>query len=66
MNSPRFAPAGLLVEYGDSLVMLDGGGSAEPKARIDAWPVCAERSELQRGGPRAGSGSGPGAAREQL
>jgi hypothetical protein len=48
MKSPRYAPAGLLVEYGDCRVMLDGGGSAEPKERLDAWLVSDEHSELQR------------------
>jgi hypothetical protein len=48
MNSPRYATAGLLVEYDDCRVMLDGGGSAEPKEHIDAWLVSDERSELQQ------------------
>jgi hypothetical protein len=49
MNSPRYAPAGLLVEYGDCRIMLDGGGAAEPKERIDAWLVNDERSEALPG-----------------
>jgi hypothetical protein len=48
MNSPRYAPAGLLVEYRTSRVMLDGGGPAEPRGRLDAWLVCDERGELMR------------------
>jgi hypothetical protein len=34
MNSPRYAPAGLLVEYRTHRVMLDGGGAAEPAGRL--------------------------------
>jgi hypothetical protein len=48
MNSLRYAPAGLLVAYANCRVMLDGGGSAEPQERIDAWLVSDERSELER------------------
>ena len=48
MNSPRFAPAGLLVEYGDSRVMLDGGPGAEPSAPLNAWLVTDARAELIR------------------
>jgi hypothetical protein len=42
MNSPRFAPAGLLVEHEGSRVALDGGPGAEPEGPIDArwtWPA---------------------------
>jgi hypothetical protein len=46
MNSPRYAPAGLLVEHGRSRVIIDGGLLA--KARITAWLVTDERSELIR------------------
>ncbi len=45
-SSPRFAPAGLLVEHGSTRVMLDGGASAEPAGRLDAWLVSDERAEL--------------------
>lgn len=48
MNSPRFAPAGLLVEQEESKVMLDGGPSAEPSGPLDAWLVTDARPELIR------------------
>jgi hypothetical protein len=48
MNSPRFAPAGLLVEHKGSRVMLDGGPGAEPDGLIDAWLVTDRRAELIR------------------
>jgi len=48
MNSPRYAPAGLLVELGDHRIMLDGGPGAEPTGRLDAWLVTDERSELMQ------------------
>ncbi len=48
MNSPRYAPAGLLVECGGSRVAIDGGPGAVPSGRLDAWLVCDERSELRR------------------
>lgn len=48
MNSPRFAPAGLLVEHGGQRVMLDGGPGAEPEGELDAWLVTDERGELIR------------------
>jgi hypothetical protein len=37
MASPRYAPAGLLVECGTVRVMLDGGPGAAPTGRLDAW-----------------------------
>jgi hypothetical protein len=46
MRSPRFAPAGLLVEAGGSRVMLDGGPGAAPAGRLDAWLVSDAQSEL--------------------
>lgn len=46
MASPRFAPAGLLVEYGSVRVMFDGGPGAEPGGRLDAWLITDERAEL--------------------
>lgn len=46
MNSPRYAPAGLLVEHGRSRVIIDAGLPAN--ARITAWLVTDERSELIR------------------
>ena len=48
MNSPRYAPAGLLVECGSSRVMIDGGPGATTKRRISAWLVTDESSELIR------------------
>lgn len=48
MRSPRFAPAGLLVEHGRSRVMLDGGEGAAPTGRLDAWLVTDDRAELIR------------------
>jgi hypothetical protein len=48
MQSPRFAPAGLLVECRGARVMLDGGPGAEPHGRLDAWLVTDLRAELIR------------------
>jgi hypothetical protein len=45
-NSPRFAPAGLLVERLGARVMIDGGPGSEPDGRLDAWLVTDLRSEL--------------------
>lgn len=47
MNSPRYAPAGLLVEYGKCRVAFDGGPGAEPPWGLHAWRVCDERGELR-------------------
>jgi len=46
MNSPRYAPAGLLVEYGRARVAIDGGPSAEPDSPLAAWLVTDQRAEL--------------------
>lgn len=46
MNSPRYAPAGLLVEHERSRVMLDGGRRGAPKGPLEAWLVTDERAEL--------------------
>ena len=46
MNSPRYAPAGLLVESGSSRVMIDGGPGAATKRRVNAWLVTDARGEL--------------------
>jgi hypothetical protein len=46
MNSPRYAPAGMLVESEHCRVMLDGGPGAEPAGALDAWLVTDERAEL--------------------
>jgi len=48
MNSPRYAPAGLLVEFRSARVMIDGGPPSEPKGKLDAWLVTDERAELIR------------------
>lgn len=44
--SPRFPPAGLLVEHGGKRIALDGGPDAEPDGPLDAWLVTDERAEL--------------------
>ena len=46
MNSPIYAPAGLLIEYGRDRIMIDGGKSAEPKGKLSAWLVSDAKSEL--------------------
>ncbi|MEX2142636.1 MAG: hypothetical protein WD894_25505 [Pirellulales bacterium] len=46
MNSPRYAPAGLLIERGKARVMIDGGPDAVPKGALDAWLVTDDRGEL--------------------
>jgi hypothetical protein len=46
MNSPRYAPAGLLVERGDDRIMFDGGASALPDVRLCAWLVTDQHGEL--------------------
>jgi hypothetical protein len=46
MNSPRYAPAGLLIAHRGTRVMLDGGPGAEPGGRLDAWLVCDDHAEL--------------------
>ena len=45
-NSPRYAPAGLLVAHRGVRVMIDGGPGAEPRGQLDAWLVTDERAEL--------------------
>src|SRR5512134_2997322 len=45
-NSPRYAPAGLLVAYAGIRIVIDGGPGAIPRGRLDAWLVTDERSEL--------------------
>ncbi|MER6350396.1 MBL fold metallo-hydrolase [Streptomyces sp. NPDC001634] len=48
MNSPRFAPAGLLLRYAGHRAAFDGGPGAEPPlGRLDAWLVSDEQSELR-------------------
>jgi hypothetical protein len=46
MNSPCYAPAGLLVEYCRDRVMIDGGQSAEPKGKLNAWLLTDIKNEL--------------------
>lgn len=46
MNSPRYAPAGLFVEYGKARVMIDGGPGSSPKRKPTSWLVTDERGEL--------------------
>ena len=46
MASPRYRPAGLLVEYGKARVMIDGGPRAAPGGRLDNWLVTDARAEL--------------------
>jgi hypothetical protein len=46
MASPRYKPAGLLVENGAVRVMIDGGPGAVPAGRLDDWLVSDERGEL--------------------
>jgi hypothetical protein len=48
MRSPRYLPAGLLVEYRDRRVAIDGGPDVRIGGRLDAWLVTDERSELRR------------------
>jgi hypothetical protein len=47
MNSPRFAPAGLLVRCGRAAVAIDGGPGAGPPQRVTAWLVSDEHAELR-------------------
>jgi hypothetical protein len=49
MNSPRYAPAGLLVACRGTRVMLDGGPGADPTGAVDAWLVTDEHYELIAG-----------------
>ena len=48
MNSPCYAPAGLLVECGGTRVMIDGGPGAEPKGELNARLVTDVHGELMR------------------
>lgn len=48
MNSPRYAPAGLLAEYATARVAIDGGPGAVPAGSVGAWLVTDERAELIR------------------
>jgi GNAT superfamily N-acetyltransferase len=44
--SPRYAPAGLLVQRGGVRVMIDGGPGAAPTGTLAAWLVTDMRGEL--------------------
>jgi hypothetical protein len=48
-NSPRYRPAGLLIEARGGRVMIDGGRGADPAGELDAWLVTDERAELISG-----------------
>jgi len=48
MRSPRYAPAGLLVEHGRKRIAIDGGPGAEPAGELSAWLVSDARGELMR------------------
>lgn len=48
MNSPRYAPAGLLVEHNDLRIAIDGGPGAEPPGNLDVWLLTDEHAELIR------------------
>ena len=45
--SPRYQPAGLLIQYGKTFVLIDGGSKA-PKSVLAAWLVTDEKGELIR------------------
>jgi hypothetical protein len=45
-NSPRYAPAGLLMAHAGLRIMFDGGPGAVATGRLDAWLVTDEHSEL--------------------
>ncbi|WP_234341445.1 hypothetical protein [Streptomyces sp. NRRL S-646] len=48
MNSPRFAPAGLLLRCRDHRILFDGGPGADPPpGPLDAWLVTDEQAELR-------------------
>src|SRR5881396_2653810 len=46
MNSPRYAPAGLLVKYKNQRIMLDGPPESDPKCELNDWLVTDDRGEL--------------------
>jgi hypothetical protein len=48
MNSPRYAPAGLLVACRGKWVMLDGGPGTKVPEKLDAWLLTDDRCELMR------------------
>lgn len=56
MRSPRYAPAGLLVETAGARVLLDG--ARPPRGRLDAWLVTDEKGELIAAQRRRGRARG--------
>ncbi|HEX4813219.1 MAG TPA: MBL fold metallo-hydrolase [Nonomuraea sp.] len=46
MNSPRYRPAALLVQWRGHRVLLDGDAGSSVRGPLDAWLVCDERAEL--------------------
>jgi hypothetical protein len=46
MRSPRYAPAGLLLERERVRIMFDGGPRSAPDGHLDAWLVTDEDAEL--------------------
>lgn len=44
--SPRYAPAGLLVQHGGARVMIDGGPGSAPGGKLAAWLVTDVQGEL--------------------
>jgi len=48
MKSPRYAPAGLLLEHRRERIMFDGGTGAAPSGPLNAWLVTDTRSECIR------------------
>jgi hypothetical protein len=55
MNSPRYPPAGLLLQYAETTIVFDGGPDADPPDHLDAWLVCDEQAELRAALRRAGA-----------
>ncbi|MER6088806.1 MBL fold metallo-hydrolase [Streptomyces bluensis] len=59
MNSPRFAPAGLLLRCARQRVAFDGGPGAEPPpGRLAGWLVTDEQAELRSALRRSASARG--------
>ncbi len=58
MNSPRYAPAGLLAEHSGVRVAIDGGPGAAPAGPLDAWLVTDDHAELIREIRRLAAGHG--------
>ncbi|WP_367318945.1 MBL fold metallo-hydrolase [Streptomyces sp. HUAS ZL42] len=61
MNSPRYAPAGLLLRHAGHRVAFDGGPGAEPPpGRLDGWLVTDEQAELRSALRRGAAARGVG------